>query len=143
MILKRGHLAQSTDVKATTLERDVPLIIEAAILDALTPLQTSIDTLTMRVEDCENRQGATSDVLALKAEVADLRKDEDYLKSTDFTSLIQAADDMDDPDTSGIPPNSTGDAHRDEAVVKESDAETDEEQIGLQEEKYSEICKIL
>uniref|UniRef100_M1DQH1 Polyprotein protein n=1 Tax=Solanum tuberosum TaxID=4113 RepID=M1DQH1_SOLTU len=109
-------------------------MIEVAILAVLSPLQTSIDTLTMRVKACKSRQGVTSKVSALKVEVADLRKVVDYLKSTNFISLIQAADDVDAPKTSGIPRDTTGDAHRDEHTVGESDAETDEEKIGVKEE---------
>ncbi|KAG5599642.1 hypothetical protein H5410_031012 [Solanum commersonii] len=105
-------------------------MIESAICTALTPPpQTSIDTVTTRVEACENRQGETSEVMTLKAKVADLRKDVDYIKSTGFTLLLQAADDLDTPETSEIPPATTRDIHRDDATVDESDAETNEEQI--------------
>ncbi|KAG5611388.1 hypothetical protein H5410_022669 [Solanum commersonii] len=100
MILKMGHLAHSTDVRGTRLERDIPLIIEA---------------------------GEASEVTALKAKVEDLRKDVDYLNSTDFTSLLEATDDVDAPSTFKIPPATTGDVHKDDAAVDESDAETDEE----------------
>uniref|UniRef100_M1DNC0 Polyprotein protein n=1 Tax=Solanum tuberosum TaxID=4113 RepID=M1DNC0_SOLTU len=113
MILKMGHLAQSGDVRSTRLERNVPLMIEAAILASLTPLQTFIDTLTMRVDACERRHEATFDVPTLKDE---------------------AADDVDAPKTSGIPLDTIGDAHQDEPVVEKSDVKTDEEQIGVQEE---------
>ena len=70
----------------------------------------------------------------MRVEVANLRKDVDYLKSTDFTSLLEAADDVDSPETSEIPPATTGDKHRDEVAVNESEAETKEELIESKEE---------
>ncbi|KAG5631960.1 hypothetical protein H5410_003677 [Solanum commersonii] len=58
----------------------------------------------------------------LRAEVADLRKYVDYLKSTNFTSLLEATDDMDAPETLEIPPVTTGDVHRNETAGDKSDA---------------------
>jgi len=70
----------------------------------------------------------------LKAEVADLRKDINYLKSTDFTSLSEVVDDVDTLETSEIHLASTGDVHRDGAAVNELEAETGEELIEIREE---------
>ncbi|XP_049370107.1 uncharacterized protein LOC125835012 [Solanum verrucosum] len=110
-------------------------MIESAIIVALTPLQTSIDTLTTRVEACEDKQGETSEVTTLKAVVANLRNDVDYLKSTDFTSLLEATDDVDAPDTSKIPLTTTIDIHRDGTTINESEAEIEDELIEIREER--------
>ncbi|KAK4706638.1 hypothetical protein R3W88_033808 [Solanum pinnatisectum] len=129
-----GCLAHSADVRATRLERSIPWMIESAIIVAIASLLTSIDTLTMKVETCESRKGETFEVTTLKAEVAYLRKDVDYLKSTDFTSLLEVADDVDAPETSEVPSATTGYVHRDDTIVDESEAKTDNELIEIREE---------
>uniref|UniRef100_M1DHK5 Polyprotein protein n=1 Tax=Solanum tuberosum TaxID=4113 RepID=M1DHK5_SOLTU len=80
----------------------------------------------LRVETIESRQGATSEVTALKAEVTDLRKYVDYLKSTNFSSLLEAADDVDALTTSEIPPNNTRDVHMDDITANGLEIEIDE-----------------
>ncbi|KAG5585774.1 hypothetical protein H5410_046208 [Solanum commersonii] len=93
---------------------------------------------THRVTAYESRHGETSGVSALKYEVADLRKGVDYLKSTDFTSLIWSPDNEDAPKTSGIPPATTGDVHRGGTADEESDAKTSKELIAVYEEEMIE-----
>jgi len=73
---------------------------------------------------------------ALKDEVADLRKDVDYLKSTDFTSLFEAAETQGVPGISEMPPATTRDMPKEDvaADASETETKTDEEKIVAHEE---------
>lgn len=57
MILKMVHLDHSTDVRATQLEIEVPLMIEGDISAALVPLRTSFGDITKRANICERVHG--------------------------------------------------------------------------------------
>uniref|UniRef100_M1DFN6 Uncharacterized protein n=1 Tax=Solanum tuberosum TaxID=4113 RepID=M1DFN6_SOLTU len=63
------------------------------------------------------------------SEPLEWRKDVDYLKPTDFNSLMEAADDKDALGTLEIPPATTGEVQRDGTSEEESDTETDKEMI--------------
>uniref|UniRef100_M1DEU7 Putative plant transposon protein domain-containing protein n=1 Tax=Solanum tuberosum TaxID=4113 RepID=M1DEU7_SOLTU len=110
IIPKMGQLAYSADVRATRLERSVPEMIDKAILAALTPLHTYVDTLIVRVIAFDSRQGEAS----------------------------ETAEDRVAPETSGIPPATTGDVHGDGTSHAESDAETDEELISVHAKEIQE-----
>ncbi|XP_015167114.1 MICOS complex subunit MIC60-like [Solanum tuberosum] len=138
MILKMGQLAYSADVGVSRLERSIPGMIENAILIALTPLRNTVDDLTARVTACESRHGETPEVSTLKAEITELKKDVAYLKATDFTTLMQGVDEKDTPETSRIPPATTGDVQRDDAWNGESETETNEERIAVRDEVVRE-----
>lgn len=64
----------------------------------------------------------------LKLEVADLRMDMDYLKSTNFTSLFEAAETKGVPGSSKMPSITTRDVPMEDVADDVSEAETDEEQ---------------
>uniref|UniRef100_M1DXK2 Polyprotein protein n=1 Tax=Solanum tuberosum TaxID=4113 RepID=M1DXK2_SOLTU len=112
-----GHLAHSSDVRATWLEAEIPWIIEWAILATLTPLRTSIHALITIVETCKSQQGATLEMTTLKVEGADLRKDVDYLKSTDITSLFDAVETQGVPGSSEMPMATTKDVPMAEVIA--------------------------
>jgi len=61
----------------------------------------------------------------------------EYLKSTDFTSVLEAANDMEVPATSKIPPATIGDVPMDDVAVDVSEVETDENQIEVPEENIN------
>ncbi|KAG5590393.1 hypothetical protein H5410_040907 [Solanum commersonii] len=114
ILLKICHLAPFADVRASRLEAVVPWIIERAISAALTPLWTLIDALTFRLETFERGYGVTTEVKVLKADVSELWKDVDHLKSTDFTSLFVSAEipgvaGVDVPGSCDMPPATTED----------------------------------
>uniref|UniRef100_M1DV18 Polyprotein protein n=1 Tax=Solanum tuberosum TaxID=4113 RepID=M1DV18_SOLTU len=95
-------------------------MIERAIAAALSPIQTSINALTLRVTIYASKQGKSSEVPCLQADVAGLWRDVDYLKSIDFNDLMRTNEDRDAPG---------------EAATVDGDVAVDEEMTAAQEEK--------
>uniref|UniRef100_M1DGG9 Uncharacterized protein n=1 Tax=Solanum tuberosum TaxID=4113 RepID=M1DGG9_SOLTU len=91
MLYKIGHLAHTANLCASRVDTVVPRLIKRAIVVSFTPIlaelwehrelkeghKFALDALTVRVEECAQRQGATDIVTALKAVIIGLRKDVD------------------------------------------------------------------
>jgi len=108
-------------------------VIERVITATLTPLRASIDAHTKRADVCEREQGVTTEVTALKADVFELRKDVDHLKSINFTSLFESAEvpdvpGADVPTSSDMPLATTRDETMEDVAAADSEAEIYEEQ---------------
>ncbi|KAG5596031.1 hypothetical protein H5410_037263 [Solanum commersonii] len=74
-LLQIGHLAHSINHRASKLEASIPGMIQTALADVVTPLNSTIDALAARIVVCEYGQGATEEVTPLKAIIVLLRRD--------------------------------------------------------------------
>ncbi|KAK4733654.1 hypothetical protein R3W88_007915 [Solanum pinnatisectum] len=108
----------------------------------------ALDALTVRVAACEQTSGAIEEVTALKTDITELRKDVDYLKSTDMSMLFGTMEILDMPSVdipicSDVPPATTEDETKTDDAVADSKAEMDEEQFDVREEAvYNDLIDL-
>ncbi|KAK4724132.1 hypothetical protein R3W88_026911 [Solanum pinnatisectum] len=98
----------------------------------------ALDALTIRMKACEQNNGVSEDLIALKAGIVGLRLDVDELKSTDLSMPFGIVTRPEVPSTDfsnsfEIPPVTTiGYIARDDVDV-ESEAETNEKELGVRD----------
>ncbi|XP_049365848.1 uncharacterized protein LOC125830719 [Solanum verrucosum] len=110
-------------------------MIDRTLSVVVTPFSVSFDALATRIVACEQSQGATDEVMALKVTIAELRKDVDQPKSTDMSMIFRTVEIPNMLVDKDVPPATIGDEVRvEEVAAAESEAETDEEQLGVDEE---------
>ncbi|XP_049394676.1 uncharacterized protein LOC125858964 [Solanum stenotomum] len=99
----------------------------------------ALDAVIVRVDECEQRQGAADAVTALKANIVGLHKDANELKSTGLLMLfgiveIPEMQSTDIPASFEGPSATTTDDIRDDDIDVESEEETDKEKLGIRDE---------
>ncbi|XP_049378081.1 uncharacterized protein LOC125842820 [Solanum stenotomum] len=130
-----GQLAYSTECRAARLVASISGMIQTSLSDAVTPLSVTIDSLAARITVYERGQGVTDEVTTLKAAIAALRRDVDQLKFTDMSMIFGMVEIPDVPVEPDMPATTTKDDVRvEEAADPESEVETDNEMIGVDDE---------
>uniref|UniRef100_M1DK12 Polyprotein protein n=1 Tax=Solanum tuberosum TaxID=4113 RepID=M1DK12_SOLTU len=124
-ILWMGQMALSTDRQATCLEAVIPSIIQTALTDVVTPLNTTIEALAARIAVCEHKQGSTSEIRFLKVVIFELQEVVNYLKATDVSMVFGIVEIPAMPES---PQTTNGYGDRAEQTEDSgAEAETDEE----------------
>ncbi|KAG5580060.1 hypothetical protein H5410_050687 [Solanum commersonii] len=105
----------------------VPLLL-LCLLDLVLLLLP--DLHSPRIAVCECGQGATEEVIALKAAIAELKRDVDQLKSTNMSMIFGTVEIPDMPAATDVPMTTIEDEIRvEEVVVAKSEAEAYEKQL--------------
>uniref|UniRef100_M1DDJ1 Putative plant transposon protein domain-containing protein n=1 Tax=Solanum tuberosum TaxID=4113 RepID=M1DDJ1_SOLTU len=84
-VLRMGQVALSGDHWVACLEAVVPGLIQTALTDVVTPLNTTIEALAARIVVCEHKHGSTSEINFLKDATVELQEDVNHLKAIDVS----------------------------------------------------------
>lgn len=88
--------------------------LSTSLDDVVTQLRATIDALAARITLCECGQGSTKKLMALKANIAELRRDLDQLKSINMSMIFEKVAIL---NVSQMPPSTNGDEGRVEETI--------------------------
>lgn len=135
-----GQLSHYADPRAERIEAYILSMIQAALVDVVTPLCATIHVVVVRIAACEFVHGATEEVDTFRCCV------EEWDGSTEIYKHVHNFLDFEIQDVLEMPSATTGDENKiDDVVDPEAKAEIEEDAWGWQGEFWLciEVSKVL